>query len=214
LKLLEFFIGTAIEYLCYQGNILAGDTNKKGGDSMKRTFLASMVFLGVLAFAGSAWALTISGGTEVGGLDSLIDTEIIAVPNAANELAWVQGELGNVNINITYDVIAGDWEETNEADTFALELDGTPEYFFLKLGTGGLNPLQPTHFLYQNLAEFSYAVVALAELNVFGASNFDIGRVSHIGEIGTAPVPEPGTILLLGGGLLGLALYGRKRMKT
>lgn len=28
------------------------------------------------------------------------------------------------------------------------------------------------------------------------------------------PVPEPGTILLIGGGLLGLAFYGRRRMKS
>jgi hypothetical protein len=195
---------------------LAGDTNKKGGDGMKRTFLASMVFLGVLAFAGSSWALTIDGGTtEVGGVDLLIDTETIAVPSAENELAWVQSILGDVTINITYDVIAAEWAETDLAGTFALELQGTPEYFFLKLGTGGLDPNQPTHFLYQNLAELKYAVVALAELNVFDATRgFDIGRVSHVGEIGTAPVPEPGTILLLGGGLLGLALYSRKRMKS
>jgi hypothetical protein len=30
---------------------------------------------------------------------------------------------------------------------------------------------------------------------------------------GTAPVPEPGTILLLGSGFIGLALYGRRRMR-
>ena len=35
---------------------------------------------------------------------------------------------------------------------------------------------------------------------------------SHDAQSGGAPVPEPGTIVLLGAGLLGLAIYGKRRM--
>lgn len=42
----------------------------------------------------------------------------------------------------------------------------------------------------------------------FGFDNMTIGTTRQV-----APVPEPSTMLLLGSGLLGLAGYGRKRMK-
>lgn len=43
------------------------------------------------------------------------------------------------------------------------------------------------------------------------ATSWDINPGSHDTTIN--PVPEPGTIVLLGAGLLGLGLYGRKRAK-
>ena len=38
-------------------------------------------------------------------------------------------------------------------------------------------------------------------------------ELTAYGDDGTAPVPEPGTIVLLGAGLAGLGLYGRRRMR-
>jgi hypothetical protein len=38
------------------------------------------------------------------------------------------------------------------------------------------------------------------------------GNDNLMGEVGPAPVPEPGTMMLLGFGMLGLAVYGKRRM--
>jgi hypothetical protein len=48
--------------------------------------------------------------------------------------------------------------------------------------------------------------------STFGEFYLDKSSLTASGDNGTAPVPEPGTMVLLGFGLLGLAIYGKRRM--
>ncbi|MFP4586294.1 MAG: PEP-CTERM sorting domain-containing protein, partial [Desulfococcaceae bacterium] len=62
-------------------------------------------------------------------------------------------------------------------------------------------------------AEFAWGETGLFTIELsnakFGTPGHDIVQATFTYE--SAPVPEPGTVLLLGSGLLGLAVYGRKR---
>lgn len=52
---------------------------------------------------------------------------------------------------------------------------------------------------------FSLTEIVTVSQAVAGITSFDAG-------VTTAPVPEPGTMVLLGVGLLGIAIYGKRRM--
>jgi PEP-CTERM motif len=170
---------------------------------MKRLLVQGVVFLSLFVFAIPAWSLAID---DVDSIDQLFSQTNLG--NSGGALAWVRDELGDQTLVMNkFDVTASDWENINGyPSVFAIGLEDSPAYFIVKTGanTGNTN----NTFLFQNLSFFNYAVIDLAEMGFTGSTVTNIGKISYI-----AAVPEPSTLILLGGGLLGLAVYGRGRKK-
>jgi hypothetical protein len=176
---------------------------------MKKSFL---VLLFALFLASPAWSYTInSGATDVGALDNLVAAALLGDSGDDTELNWVKTVLSDSTITMdlklnwgTYSYYAVD----NQPTKYAIDLQSNqPEYFLVKVGVGENDP-QYSHFLYENLVSLYWGVIDLQ--TTYGTIK-EIGKVSHIDEF-NAQVPEPGTMLLLGGLLFGLGVVNRKRI--
>ena len=180
---------------------------------MKKHAMKSIVALAALSASSAAWSIPLA---TVGSLDSLLGSATLANSAESTETAWASSLLG-------FDVTFGDkvecdcsWESVDgTADWFALDFGlDAPSYYLVKTGTGSSVDQDAngsdTHFLFSNLSQLQYAVISLTQLG-FGGS-IDITKVSHVSSFGSVPVPEPGTVALLGLGLLGVAA-GRRRAR-
>ena len=110
----------------------------------------------------------------------------------------------------------------------------TPDYYLVKVGKGEGAAIEYSHWLFANNFNTQYAYILNGTYDGIeywtytgpgsGTFNYEgvvnglligdawIEAISHIARAGGTPVPEPGMVILLGIGLIGLAFFSRKRL--
>jgi hypothetical protein len=167
------------------------------------------IILVALVIPGPAWSLAM---TDVGDVDLFRASTTLSDSSDAAEEAWVESILGfDVSLSDKYDSGGSDWTLLdNEDDVYATALDTSPNFFLIKLGTGGTSI--DSHYLFENIGDLDWGVVDFSVAGVdFSIKNIGIDRLSHVDEFDEHAIPEPSILALIGFGLVGLAFISRRR---
>jgi len=178
---------------------------------MKRASIMFFALCSVLILAGQAWSIPMS---TVGQVDTLIGSTNLGNSGEATEIGWVKSVLHDPALQIVakYEDANMVWQRVDYQPTiYAINYPNqNVAYFLIKLGNiapGSKDKTIPDTFLFQNQASLAWGVINLS--TIAPGYEFDIYKVSHVTAI--SAVPEPGAMLLLGVGLLGLGIASRRK---
>ena len=127
-------------------------------------------------------------------LDANTNPQRLSNSGQDTETAWLQALLGGPPVYY----VSRD-EDSNPLD----EVPSNWTYAVLKFGVGA--PPDPDHW-----AVWDNNNNDVLEINGLGLPSRGLSHVTYFST--THPVPEPGTMLLVGAGLIGLAAFRRKKL--
>jgi hypothetical protein len=169
----------------------------------------ALATISLLAVAANASAIPIA---TVGTIDDLLAHASINSGDASEE-KWIEDVLHE---DISYTKLGSSggaaWQSVTGGASgdyaFDFGAGGGPLYYLVKVGGGKGTGTIDTHFLFENNSSMRWGFI---NLSMFG-SNVSLTNIGVISHIGATSVPEPGTLSLLGAGLIA-GLISRRRRK-